>query len=126
VKLQLLLDNLQIVEVAERFLKHGACIEILDLLRAAGPILQLLGRVALDDHRPAGLERLAHAGAGLQARAAQALLAACRMPLPRRQESKVTCYSSCQRTCRTLFIFQGSVGAIGGRAFQTFIELQAQ
>jgi hypothetical protein len=40
-----------------------------------------------------------------------------RHPLPHRCSAEVACYSSCQRTCRILFVFQGSVGAIGRRAF---------
>src|SRR5215467_1301114 len=53
VQLQLLFDDRQVVKSAERLLQDGTRIEVLDLLRPAGSVLQLLRRVALDDQEPA-------------------------------------------------------------------------
>src|SRR5262245_5968852 len=57
----LLLDDLHVAKSREGLFEHGAGVEVLDLARAARAVLQLLGRIALDDQEPAGFERLAHA-----------------------------------------------------------------
>ena len=44
-------------EIRERLLQQFARVEVLDLGGAAGLVLELLGRIALDQQQPAGLER---------------------------------------------------------------------
>ncbi len=62
VHLALFFRDLQIAKIAERLLQQRARIEMLELLRPAGAVIQLLGRIALQDEQAAGLERAAHAG----------------------------------------------------------------
>ena len=47
----------QLVKAAKRLFEHGAGVKVLDLLGAAGAVLQLLRRVALNDQQAAGFER---------------------------------------------------------------------
>src|SRR5205807_4638427 len=53
----LLLHDPHIGETLEGFFEQSAGIQVLDLLRAAGPVVQLLGRIAVNDEQAAGLER---------------------------------------------------------------------
>ena|SRR5215470_6993659 len=47
-------------------------------------------------------------------------------PLPHRCTAEVACYSSCQRTCRTLFFLKAALMPSAGAHFRIFVELQAQ
>src|SRR5262249_7789962 len=58
--LQLFLGCPHVAETSEGILEHGTRVEVLDLLRSAGAVLQLPWRVALDDQKPARLERSPH------------------------------------------------------------------
>ena len=51
----LFLDDLQIAKIAEFPFEHRPRIEIFQLFRSAGAVLQLLRRIALDDQKPARL-----------------------------------------------------------------------
>src|SRR5947209_866072 len=55
-------DDAHLAHVAARLLQHGARVELIDLLGSAGAVLQLLGRIALEDKEAARLQRAAHAG----------------------------------------------------------------
>src|SRR5262249_16302218 len=55
------LDDAHIGKIAKLLFEHRPRVEIVELFRPAGPVLQLLGRVALDDQKSAGFERAPHA-----------------------------------------------------------------
>src|ERR1700730_18279846 len=62
VHLHVLLGNMNIVKIAERLLQHGARIEVFDLFGPSGSIFQLFWPIALNDQKPARLERVLHVG----------------------------------------------------------------
>ena len=55
--LALFLHDCQVAEIAEGLFEHRARVKVFDLFRATGAVLQLLGRVALNDQQAPGLER---------------------------------------------------------------------
>src|SRR5438045_1409251 len=58
----LFLDNIDMLEIAESVRQHAAGVEDLDLFRTACPVVELPGRISLDDQQSAALQRAAHAG----------------------------------------------------------------